>query len=345
MQTCRYRRKSEQRPRLLRSLGIEPLVYALLIFSTPAVLSAAVFHIAPGDVPGLIAAINTANANGEENTINLEPGTYTLTRINNEDFGPSGLPSIVGEININGGNAKATIIERDQNAPGFRIIHIEDSGKLSINGLTIRGGGVDVRPGGAGGGIANGGTLTVTQSIIARNIANAGGAIVNFKTARLTRSTLNLNNGLVLGGAVFNQSGTFAIDNSTINENTAPEGGGLFNNPNSTITIINSTISNNVATGFAGGGIENNGTLQITNSTISRNQAAPGLEGGGIFNGETGRVELRNAILALNTFLGPDCGDESAALGPVVSLGNNIIGDLSGCPIALLPTDRTGIPD
>ena len=108
---------------------------------------------------------------------------------------------------------------------------------------------------------------------------------------------------------------------------------------------MNSTISNNVATGFAGGGIENIGTLKITNSTISRNQAAPGLEGGGIFNGETGTVELRNTILALNfTFLGPDCRDETPAVGPIVSLGNNIIGDLSGCTITLLPSDLTGDP-
>ena len=224
---------------LTEKIGVSSIIMfpILLLFLLSAPAYSAVFNISSGDVTGLIAAINTANQNGQENTINLEPGTYTLTTINNEDFGPSGLPSIIGEININGGNAKATIIERDENAPGFRIIHIEDSGKLSINGLTIKGGGVDVRPGGAGGGIANGGTLTVTQSVIARNSANAGGAIVNFNTARVIDSTLNLNNGLVLGGGVFNQSGTFTIDNSTINENAAPEGGGLFNNPNSTITL------------------------------------------------------------------------------------------------------------
>ena len=63
--------------------------FALFVLSVPAY--SAVFNISSGDVTGLIAAINAANANGEENTINLEPGTYTLTGVNTE---LSGLPSI-----------------------------------------------------------------------------------------------------------------------------------------------------------------------------------------------------------------------------------------------------------
>ena len=48
MQTYRNQRKSERRPRLFRNLL---LVYSLLIFSTPAFASAAVFHVPAGDVP------------------------------------------------------------------------------------------------------------------------------------------------------------------------------------------------------------------------------------------------------------------------------------------------------
>ena len=44
---------------------------------------------------GLIAAINAANANGQENTINLERGTYSLTAIDNgTSFIGNGLPVI-----------------------------------------------------------------------------------------------------------------------------------------------------------------------------------------------------------------------------------------------------------
>jgi hypothetical protein len=38
------------------------------------------FNIAAGDVPGLIAALDTANTNGQVDVINLAPGApYTLT--------------------------------------------------------------------------------------------------------------------------------------------------------------------------------------------------------------------------------------------------------------------------
>ena len=55
--------------------------FSLFLLSCPSY--AAVFNIPSGNVTALIAAINTANANGEENIINLEAGTYTLTAIDN----------------------------------------------------------------------------------------------------------------------------------------------------------------------------------------------------------------------------------------------------------------------
>ena len=53
------------------------VVLLLLLFSIiPA--HSAVFNIPSGNVPALIAAINAANANGEENTIILAFGIYTV---------------------------------------------------------------------------------------------------------------------------------------------------------------------------------------------------------------------------------------------------------------------------
>jgi hypothetical protein len=121
--------KSEGTSRLCRSLGIQLLVYALFIFSRPPVLSAAVFHIPAVDVPSLIAAINAANANGEENTIILEPGTYTLTAVDNRttgpaDFEPNGLPVITSVLTLKGAGVDLTSIARDANAPSFRIMFV-----------------------------------------------------------------------------------------------------------------------------------------------------------------------------------------------------------------------------
>lgn len=56
---------------------------------------AAVFNVASGDTAGLMAAIDTANANGEADTINVAAGTYTALPSSG-----SILPPITSEIDI-----------------------------------------------------------------------------------------------------------------------------------------------------------------------------------------------------------------------------------------------------
>ena len=144
-------------------LKITSLV-SFLILSVPAY--SAVFNISSGDVTGLIAAINAANANGEENTINLAPGTYTLTSVVSGTMPTtSGLPVISSTMTINGESAETTIVERDAAAPLFGIF--VNAGNLTINALTVRGAQSFV--GFRGGGIRNDGELTIIRSIIDRN--------------------------------------------------------------------------------------------------------------------------------------------------------------------------------
>ena len=57
---------------IIISLG---LCLSLFLSSVPAY--SAVFNVRSGDVTGLIAAVNAANATDEEDTINLEAGIYT----------------------------------------------------------------------------------------------------------------------------------------------------------------------------------------------------------------------------------------------------------------------------
>ncbi len=336
--------------------------FLLFLSSVPA--DSAVFNISSGDVTGLIAAINQANTQAGADTINLDPGTYNLTSVDNFTNGANGLPSITSDITINGEDAGTTVIERDPGAPGFRIFAVAVSGKLTLNGLAVVGGG-GVFPGGGilnegsltinrstirtnglgpdGGGIYNRttGTLNLSHSIVIRNNAHDGAGIFNGGTAIATHSSI-IENGAVGGGAFENDgTATATIQNSTISANSADTGGGILNN--GTMTVTNSTIANNFTRILLGGGIANNGTLKITNSTISGNRAATPLNGGGggIFN--QGILELQNTIVALNTSTGqpnpaPDC------FGPITSLGNNLIGDLSGCNISLLPSDIISAP-
>ena len=77
---------------------------------------AAEFFCASGDVTCLIAAINKANQNGKNNTINLEAGEYTLTTVDNVTEGANGLPSITGTMTIQGPEGTGSTIERDPGA-------------------------------------------------------------------------------------------------------------------------------------------------------------------------------------------------------------------------------------
>jgi hypothetical protein len=76
------------------------------------------------DVTCLIAAMDEANTIGGVNTINLDPGSYTLSSVNNVQQGANGLPLVSNELTINGVDAATTIIERDSAAPQFRIFDV-----------------------------------------------------------------------------------------------------------------------------------------------------------------------------------------------------------------------------
>src|SRR5437870_5214215 len=112
----------------------------VLLFSFPQLAPAATFTIANGDVAGLISAINTANGNNQDDTINLASnGDYVLSAANN---GENGLP-VIGidnghNLTINGNGAT---IRRSTAAgtPEFRIFEmaIYPGKSVTISNLTI----------------------------------------------------------------------------------------------------------------------------------------------------------------------------------------------------------------
>ena len=295
--------------------------------------------------------------------INLAPGKYSLTSVDNSPTtrDGNGLPVITGTMTINGENAETTIIERDPAAPRFRIFAVAPAGKLTLNRLTIGGG-----PAGSGAGISNGGTLTITTSVIDRNgdgLTFPGGGIDNRGTLILLRSIVTNNLATFDGGGIFN-SGTATSMSSTIAHNAAEGGGGVQNGggvPAGTVTIQNSTVSDN--SGDTAGGIFNGrmGMMIITNSTIANNFnffLQPSGRPGGIFN--SGVLQINNTTVAGNVsgrFIPvlSGIGNFSETLelqntiidqcsGPITSLGNNVIADLTDCPIIIRPLYVTGDP-
>jgi hypothetical protein len=203
-------------------------IITLLSFLSPFVLSvpaySAVFNISSGDVAGLIAAINTANANGEENTIILEAGTYTLTAVHNRDGLANRLPVITSAVTFHGMGAELTTLARDPAAPRFRILSVAAGGTLILNGLTIRSGNEL-----SGAGVRNAGTVIMTNSTVA---GNSDEAILSFGDMTIKSSTIAENSGVGI-----TNGGVMTVTNSTIANNV---GGGIGND--NRLTIANSTI-------------------------------------------------------------------------------------------------------
>ncbi len=337
----------------------------LLLSVIPAY--SAVFNIPSGNVTALIAAINTANSNGEQNTINLEAGTYTLTAADNFSDDGNGLPLVTSVLTIQGMGAALTTIAAG--VGGFRIVSVTSAGTLTLDGITVRGGLV----GTLGGGISSQGTVTIIRSTITQNQAvgmNTGGGSV-FNTGRMSiigSSISGIVSGRVgsqVGGGGIANYGSLVISNSSINGSATFSGGGGIANFGSLVitnsqisgfagrgggvlsdgmlSVTNSTVARAISTTFGGGGmLILGGQVTISNSTIANNNSEG--EGGGLSITD-GTVSLQNTILARNIGgHGQNAGLPDDCSGALTSVGNNIIGDPSGCGITLQPTDLTGDP-
>jgi hypothetical protein len=375
-----HTRTVERRWRGWRGIACAGLLVSLMSLARPS--QAADLACAAGKVACLIDAINTANANGEANTITLEAGTYTLTAVDNTTDGPNGLPSVTGSVTIKGAGAEATRLARDASAPVFRLGHVAATGSLTLDGLTIRGfgslsfpldgGGLRNQQGTLtltnvtltttrafiGGGIFNQeGTVILAQTTLADNENDGGGGLHNEGgQVILVNTTLARNRSLHGGGGIFNAGGTVTLMHSTLRGNVSLGGGGLFNARQSTAFIIDSTIADN-ATGSIdpGGGIVNLGTLTILNSTIARNTITGSVSGAGIASFIPAVSHILSSTIADNQGSGLSgsgfvllntilARNTGDCFGIVTSLGTNLIDDPTGCPITLQPTDLTGDP-
>lgn len=200
---------------------------------------AATVDVACADVSGLIAAINTANGNGEDDVVNLNSNdvagcTYPLVSGDNDTDGSNGLPSILSDgghrLTINGNGAT---IERSSALP-FRIFHVSSGGDLTLNNLTITNGLTSLIEGQAGGGIYNAGTLTLNDSAVTGNATGHGdgdgGGIYNEGTLTLNETTISHNS-------------TAAGDDTAGTD--AGDGGGIYNAAGAHLTLTSSTVSSN----------------------------------------------------------------------------------------------------
>jgi hypothetical protein len=327
------------------------------------------FSCAAGDVACLIDAINQANASGEANTITLEAGTYTLTAVDNTTDGANGLPSMTSLLTIRGAGVDTTIIEPDASAPPFRLVHVAATGTLTLEGLTLRGGGgSEVQAVDQGGGIFNRGTVTLTHSALTDTRARFNGAglfnqngTVAVANSQIARNALTF---IGEGGGLDNQSGTVTIAASLVVNNSVSSGGGIHNNGGTltltqttlahngagslvslsgTVLLTDSTVADNASVGFQAGGIDNNGTLLLMNSTLAGNF---GLSTGGLGSFlRTGTAIVTNTTVADNQ---TESGAGGILAGASTVLVNTILTRNTpvdcGGPVTSLGTNLVGNP-
>ena len=191
----------------------------------------------------------------------------------------------------------------------FGVFHVA-AGPAVIDGLTIVNGS---KPSGSGGGIANDGILTLTNSTLSGNTSAQGGAIYNSETLAIANTTLSGNTSSTTGGAIYS-SGALTVSGSTIFANSAAS---------------------------AGGGIEDSsGTVQLDNSVVSGNSASSSANIAGSYTNNGGNLVGGNANLTpLGNFGGP-----AQTLVPLPGSAAICSGTLANAIAAGLATDERGFP-
>lgn len=271
--------------------------------------------------PGsLREAVQAANGDVADDEIVLGEGTYLLDLQGiNENLSATGDLDITQPLTIRGAGAGQTII--DASALNDRAMHVHGDGRLTLIGVTVRGGSTVEY----GGGIRTGNAqrLTVTDSIFRGNRAvQGGGAIAAFGPINISGSTFRENEATdnsAFGAALYFEipgNGEFgSIESSSFVDNTSAYVGGAIAGNGMALQIINSTISgNHAAQGsalFNRGGVVATRIWRLDHSTVANNTSA--VPTGALYAFDNGVFTLADSIVVDNE--GGNCNTAANAQG------------------------------
>ncbi len=268
-----------------------------------------------GNSGDLRYCVSQANANDQANSIVFDstlfstPQTITLSGSQLALTDPAGTQTITGP-------AAAVTISGGGNS---RVFQVDPGVTASISGLTISGGSAV----GAGGGLVNYGTTTLTDCTLSGNtvvdpggnytLQGDGGAVFNGQTApnsdgktygaaNLTLTDCTLSGNTASSGGAFCNSGMAYLTDCTLSGNSAFQGGGAFNNNAANLTLTDCTVSGNSGSGSGGGLVNDGATITLYNCTISGNsEGSAGGGGGGALANYSGTANLSDCTLSGNS--------------------------------------------
>lgn len=288
----------------------------------------------------LLDALNIADKNGENDTINIQAGTYytsgtvfKYTPATNENYSLTIVGAGAGTTTLDGGSVSQVMqidisgLTDDSNAhiiiksvtfqQGYSIgyaggLYVETiSADISVENSEFDGNSANWE----GGGVyaySSSGSITYKNNSFSGNSADyGGGAYAENRTGAITitgntfsgNSTTNNEGG---GAYAYSSSGTITLTNNNFNGNSANwEGGGACVYPSrGNVILTNNTFSGNSSANYGGGAYVHSGTtgtLTLTNNSLRGNSA---VSGGGLYIAmyeDSATVNIYNNIIWGNT--------------------------------------------
>ncbi|MEQ1761710.1 MAG: choice-of-anchor Q domain-containing protein [Pyrinomonadaceae bacterium] len=309
---------------MARLLG-RGLVAALLAVLSNLAIDAATITVTNTNDSGpgsLRQAVLEANANGQADTINFDPGVFataqTIVLTSGQiSIGPDNADGTPRKLTLVGTGARMLTIDGDLRS---RIFQILSGAQASIDGLTLT----------RGTGKANSSSSELPSG---GAIQSSTSGVFGVPSLILSNSVVRENHASQAGGGIAS-FGFVIIYNSAIVNNDSYQGSGLL--VQGELTITNSTISGN----YRGAAIEfsGNSDFRLVNSTVAFNHSLLGGTAGIRNTSFAGNFRPRNSIIANNTSTWLESSD---AWGYVASQGNNIIGNSTDV-LPNVPGDQIG---
>ncbi|MBE9562206.1 MAG: hypothetical protein IMF12_05010, partial [Proteobacteria bacterium] len=188
----------------------------------------------------IFAATITVTNNGNSNAGSLRQAIFDATAGDTINFAADYIITLNNELvidkdlTIDGGKNNIAISGNNS----VRIFNIF-MGTVNLNYLTIKKGKVFDD----GGGIVNGGNLTIKNSTILNNSAMMnGGGIYSMGMLQIIDSTFANNSASNFGGGLYDMSSSAAISNSTFSGNIASSAGGIY--AMTSFPLMNTIIAN-----------------------------------------------------------------------------------------------------